>query len=59
MRKKEIKKGMKVWYRPFEGAERKPAEIVSDEVRSVCGTDCAFIDIVSGCVDIDFLEPRE
>lgn len=59
MRKEEIKKGMNVWYFAFTGATRKPAVIVSDEVRNVCGTDCAFIDIVSGCVDIDHLEPRK
>ncbi len=59
MIKREIKKGVKVWYRSFVGAEPKPAEIVSDEVRNVCGTDCAFIDIVSGCVDIEFLSPRD
>lgn len=59
MSKEEIKKGKKVWYRSFMGAEPKPAVIVSDEVRNVCGTDCAFIDIVSGCVDIEFLSPRD
>lgn len=59
MAKEEIKKGKKVWYRSFVGAERQPAVIVSDEVRNVCGTDCAFIDIVSGCVDIEFLSPRD
>lgn len=59
MTREEIKKGKKVWYRPFEGAEPRPAEIVSDEVRNVCGTDCAFIDTVSGCVDIEFLSPRD
>ncbi len=59
MTKEEIKKGKKVWYRSFVGAERQPAVIVSDEARNVCGTDCAFIDIVSGCVDIEFLSPRD
>lgn len=58
MRKDEIQKGKKVWYSSFVGATPKPAVIVSDEVRNVCGTDCAFIDILSGCVDIDFLSPR-
>ena len=59
MTKKEIKKGKKVWYRSFEGAKPKPAEIVSDEVRNMCGTDWAFIDIVSGYVDIELLSPRD
>lgn len=59
MRKEEIKKGKKVWYRSFEGAEQKAAVIVSDEVRNVCGTDCVFLDAVSGCVGIDFISPRD
>lgn len=59
MEKNEIKKGKKVWYYSYVGATPKPAEIVSDEVRNVCGTDCAFIDIISGCVGIEFLSPME
>lgn len=59
MSKEEIKKGKKVWYHSFAGAEYKPAFIVSDEVINVCGTYCAFINIFSGCVDIMFLSPRD
>ena len=55
---KDIKKGKLVWYFPYLGAIPLKAVIISDEVRDICGTQCAFIDIRTGCVDIDFLEER-
>lgn len=58
MKVEDIKKGRKVWYFPHMGAVPLKAIIISDEVRDICGTQCAFIDIRTGCVGIDFLEER-
>lgn len=55
---KDIKKGKKVWYFPSLGETPRKAVIISDEVRDICGTQCAFIDIRVGCVGIDFLKER-
>jgi hypothetical protein len=56
MKAKDVAKGKRVIYHSYVGAEGKPAVIISDEVRNICGTDCCFIDIITGCVDIDSLE---
>lgn len=40
---KDIKKGKKVWYFPHWGDIPLKAVIISDEVRDICGTQCAFI----------------
>lgn len=56
MKAQDIKIGKKVIYHPIIGDDYGEEAVITGESYEICGTICCFIDIRSGCVDIEALE---
>lgn len=56
MKVQNVKIGKKVIYHPVIGGEYGEEAVITGEAYEMCGTICCFIDIRSGCVDIEALE---
>jgi hypothetical protein len=56
MKVQNVKIGKRVIYHPVIGGEYGEEAIITSEAYEMCGTQCCFIDIRSGCVDIEALE---
>ena len=56
MKVQDIKIGKKVIYHPVIGGDYGEKAVITGEPYEMCGTICCFINIRSGCVDIEALE---